>query len=1190
MLGRLVRSVVITLVGLPLLLFPPQVRAQAVAPEIVELARSLKGDPDLIFEYVYNNIRTLPMRGSIKGALGALLDGYGTSYDQAELMVLLLRQSGYTANFALGSVHLAGAEAANWLGTDTTPGSITAAMFYGGFTYGFDLNPDGSLHDINFSWAWVQANIPGSSCSTTCVFDPATKFGMGAAGYSHVSGMSVSVLQSAMGYNRSSFLTNAAAVTTTSPWALTSLNRTNIRNDLTAYASNLVQYIRSNNPAASTTDIIGGVTGITALPLGTQYRSGGIPRQFASSYTVSPDIPSSARVTLTQQFGYINSSGAFVSLVPSALTLNAADVYGHRMTVAFSSSSVASLLVDGVAQMTATAAPPSGTDLTIRTSMSYLWRSDLNGYPGYTNKDDAHVRPGPNAVYAVTPSWGPVGRSTVERRKRLLQQAIADNPGNPVAEAVIGESYSILAYTYAAEYWQHQRLLSQLSGVVPMQYYLYGTYGSQTLGGVTGPFMSLWARAERYSQAIGRSSPLPIGFTQVETNAFLVESLASSVTESAMLRQTQSGMPAVSTVEVIDRAIQQGIRIFDINNNAISGNDVTYYNNVVKGLMTASGWSTGDQSAVTANVNNSERILAPESGSIAISQFRGTGWFRLVQAQGYDGGMGGSISGNLHGGMSGDPVQIDHIPPNGVYNNGAPTYDFSVILIPGTGQGDAGGLQGDKPSSVDPINLVTGDSFFDTTDLRIGSRDTPYGLAFRRYYDSGTRLEAGTLGNGWTHSFDVTALVNSDPYEGLAANSPINGAAAIVGTIVALDMGSMDNLPVGRPIERFVTGAVIYRWVSDNVTDNIVAVKQPGSIEHFVKLADGTYNPPPGSGATLSFNGAAFTYAAKDLMKWAFNADGALGTLTSPAGPVVTLSYSGSPSILSTVTNNLGRSLSFSYTSGQLTQVTDDSGRSVSYAYDASNNLTSFIDTLGQATTYSYDLPGRMTQMFYPWAPNQAYVTNVYDSLSRVRTQANVFGATWNYFFAGSRSEEVDPLGMRHVLYNSTRGKTLMEIQDLQGPNQSIMTNSWDALDRLMQSTMPEGNSASYTYDIKSNVLTVTKTPKPGSPLTALTATATYDPTFNKPLTVTEPLGRVTTMSYDAITGSLLSVIGDAATLKATTRYTYTSLGLPRTTTDPVGTVTLNNYDGFGNLTSTVQDSGAGRLNLMTSYVYDARG
>ncbi len=44
--------------------------------EIVELARALKYNPDLIYEYVYNNIETLPQYGSAKGPLGALI-GFG---------------------------------------------------------------------------------------------------------------------------------------------------------------------------------------------------------------------------------------------------------------------------------------------------------------------------------------------------------------------------------------------------------------------------------------------------------------------------------------------------------------------------------------------------------------------------------------------------------------------------------------------------------------------------------------------------------------------------------------------------------------------------------------------------------------------------------------------------------------------------------------------------------------------------------------------------------------------------------------------------------------------------------------------------------------------------------------------------------------------------------------------------------
>src|SRR5579859_2577940 len=48
---------------------------------VIALASSLKCDPQLIFEYVYNNIEYEPLFGSNKGALGTLLDRRGDDAD-----------------------------------------------------------------------------------------------------------------------------------------------------------------------------------------------------------------------------------------------------------------------------------------------------------------------------------------------------------------------------------------------------------------------------------------------------------------------------------------------------------------------------------------------------------------------------------------------------------------------------------------------------------------------------------------------------------------------------------------------------------------------------------------------------------------------------------------------------------------------------------------------------------------------------------------------------------------------------------------------------------------------------------------------------------------------------------------------------------------------------------------------------
>jgi virulence-associated protein VagC len=73
------------------------VARQASSPttpaEIVQLARALKNDPDLIYQYVHDNIQFSPLWGYLKGPVGTLLDGQGDAFDQCSLMVALLNQA-----------------------------------------------------------------------------------------------------------------------------------------------------------------------------------------------------------------------------------------------------------------------------------------------------------------------------------------------------------------------------------------------------------------------------------------------------------------------------------------------------------------------------------------------------------------------------------------------------------------------------------------------------------------------------------------------------------------------------------------------------------------------------------------------------------------------------------------------------------------------------------------------------------------------------------------------------------------------------------------------------------------------------------------------------------------------------------------------------------------------------------------
>ena len=83
--------------------------------EIVELAKALNNNVDEIYDFVRNYVDTAFIFGLQKGAVGALVDKSGTPFDQAKLMVDLLRQAGYaTANYKLGQITLSGAQFQAW--------------------------------------------------------------------------------------------------------------------------------------------------------------------------------------------------------------------------------------------------------------------------------------------------------------------------------------------------------------------------------------------------------------------------------------------------------------------------------------------------------------------------------------------------------------------------------------------------------------------------------------------------------------------------------------------------------------------------------------------------------------------------------------------------------------------------------------------------------------------------------------------------------------------------------------------------------------------------------------------------------------------------------------------------------------------------------------------------------------------
>ncbi|KUG23362.1 peptidase c1a, papain [hydrocarbon metagenome] len=182
--------------------------------EIKELAYALRYDPKLIYEYVHNNIDYVPYFGSVKGAQLTYLDGSGNDFDQASLMIALLRASSgknanqtiYTAEYVFKFLNIPADNLANWF---RVPKSKVAFVLNGGFVP-YATNNGGQSYLM--ARAYVKLIVNGQDY----FFDPAYKT-YNNYDNDNKSPMSTSDFGTAMEYDRNAFLNVALSGATVEP-------------------------------------------------------------------------------------------------------------------------------------------------------------------------------------------------------------------------------------------------------------------------------------------------------------------------------------------------------------------------------------------------------------------------------------------------------------------------------------------------------------------------------------------------------------------------------------------------------------------------------------------------------------------------------------------------------------------------------------------------------------------------------------------------------------------------------------------------------------------------------------------------------------------------------------------------------------------------------------------------------------
>lgn len=1175
-----------------------------------------------IFEHVYNNIEWEPGWGEYKGALGCLMDGMGNSFDQSVLLANLLRQAGFTANIVMGSIRLTEAQyqawwkvldiwtaqnycfneyipvvtAPTWTGsyyymdikhvwvqvvisgttyvldpslktytrkTGLSSATLAAAM---GYNQGTFISNAQSGATIDGSGNWVQnmhsVNIAADlkNCTTNLIsYINANAIGSAPAGTATVDDVlgGQEIVPVTLPLSLSTSLSYQKPGDSPTVWAgdvdaaykptlrvqfpnwytggVWDIDYQNTSDNLAAtrltltYDGSLVPDLKLNGVSVDTglAQPVGTYTSVFLTVTHPAYDAANYPLAAQQFYQTTwqwwqSNISAGDSFLIANAWG--NAGNGQLNYHVEKHFAATANAGSHEEQLGESQSVIwwkwvtqNSRQLDLVNRLTnchtmynhqvgiisAVGTSELGTDLGGVSGSSQNFDNDTTKTPINDASAAMHGVALEAACLAQISGSGP-GTSTTTVLDKANRTSVANLGGTITA----GNTVTITVNDAA------------LSGGTKSK--TYTILVSDTLASV----------ATALASAINADTALAaIGVTAV-ANGTSVYVSSTSANQTSYSSSTSGG--ATITISMAFEKIYLGK-----SSNWNSGINV-------QNILVANGYDSGDMTDLYNNwVQWGYNLVIPDHPNQAVKDFTGWGYWAYPSS---GAGAYGIINGGIKGGKYNCTWCFDPDDPG----------HFICCEEAGGGGFEDGYEPGENPvgqeTSGEPIGLYTGDYFYNRVDMNLGSQLFPYGLSFERTYNSKNQnVNVASFARGWTHNFAMTAKVSSGGLFAMGDQSAIHGALSIVQFYISCNLLS-DS---ARPINKVVIASLSDKWWVDQICQNTVVLSSGDGVQVFLKQPDGTYTPPTAMPSTLTLVSGAYSLTNPQGIKWNFNTDGQISSIVYPNG--VTVSFTYTTGLLTSVSNGMGRTLTLNYTSGVLSSVSDGNGRSVSYTVDANKNLTVFQNTLGKQFTHEYDQPGRLTKIFKPANPLTPIVINEYDSLSRVKTQKNARSQTWTYYFAGSRSQEVDSISNSTTWYFNRFGSTLRTINALG----FVTSNKFDGLNRVTETAFPEGNKVQLTYDLKNNVLTQTLVPKSGSGLSNVARAWTYDATYNKVNTYVDGRSNTWTWNYDSLTGNLITFVKPAVGgLSPKQTNKWSNRGQLLSTIDPTGIQSQFTYDG----------------------------
>lgn len=635
-----------------------------LTPEIKELARELDYNPVKIYEYVHNNIDYAPYYGSVKGAQETLWQKSGNDFDQASLLMALLRASGIPCRYVYGVIEIHMEKVKNWIGIEHDQTALNTFPTNGIPAKGIYIGDKAAF--LRKEHVWVEALVPinhyrGSGVDDSgkgwVPMDPSFKQ------YVETPGMD---LQTEVPFDAEAFLQQlqSSATIGDNGASVTNIDQSLVKQRLDEYQQAVENYLKQTNPDATLDDILGSrkivAENFSILPLSLPYQIVSVQDELSvltDSYRQAikfwiedqNDFLGEDQCVYTGVIPYIGSKR--ITLAYVAATQADADLIASYLPEAHEDETPIQpdelpnslpaylikvkpqLMIDG--EVVATGKPVT-MGSTQEFFMRYLYPTRV-GDPAEIIQNQITA----GAVYVVTLNVGEIVltkinqyKTSIENLKRKFENKTYDQIKS---DSLAGELLQSIGLIYFYELDTICKLLEQSSNI-------------RTTRMVSEAITSINLKVETFfglprnvsAGGLGIDidkdfySVRPIdGDWQKVKQFFVTNGMIGSYLEGGVFEQIFGG-EAVSTIHILDMANKQGINIYHITSDN------------AKDILPKLQYNESKKQMLQNLINSGKEITIPEK-DVIINGWDGTGYIVLNPKDGTGAYM---IDGGLSGGFT----------------------------------------------------------------------------------------------------------------------------------------------------------------------------------------------------------------------------------------------------------------------------------------------------------------------------------------------------------------------------------------------------------------------------------------------------------------------------------------------------------------------------------------------------------